>query len=453
MSAVVLLAYGFDVGAGFIKEDATWIMRSRVDAVPDLVRLGTETGGFFRPVVGLSFAVNHWVAGGRPAGYGWINLLLALAAAAAAYRFGRAVGLGRGAALFMAALWILNFHGIGMAVLWLSGRTALLLVLFSLLSASAAARDRITATTFFALLAMGSKEEGVLLPLILMGVWWLRPSGPRSRGRTIAFAGALAVAWCAYGIARSFSDAYTPDAAPAFYTFTAAPAVVGDNLAEYADRALTLPAAATLLALAIGRSVVRPPPQCIRLLLLSACWLGAGFGLTIFLPARSSLYVLLPSVGAVLAAAAMVDAAWASFTLPRQRALAALAALLPLAFVPVYWQRNQRWTELGETSARTVAAFAELAPAASQPWTAIVLDDPAIRANVASALGWGLPDTVELVTGKRPHVWIAPPPLDIDEREIVTLPPTADAILGFREGDVVRLPDRPVTPLKGAEFR
>jgi hypothetical protein len=449
---VVLAAYGGDVGRAFIKEDANWIIRSRIEDASDVARLVTDTGGFFRPVVGLSFAVNHWMFRGAPAGYGWTNLLLACGVALALFRLARVLGLGSAAATLAASLWILNFHGITMGLLWLSGRTALLLSLFSVLAATAAAQQRIFPMAVCALLAMASKEEGVLLPVILIAVVWLRPQGPPPRDRLAGIVSSLVVVWIVYGVVRFVSDAYTPANAPAFYTFSTEPRHLWGNAIEYADRALTLSAGVTVIALAIGGRWVKLSDVDRRLVLLGGVWLAAGFALTILLPARSSLYALFPSIGGALASATVLGAAWSSIPVRRQGALAILALVLPVTFVPVYWQRNKRWTELADISSETIATFRALAPSAPQGWRVIILDDRSTRANVASALGWGLTDTVELVTGRRPHVWIVPPPPDINPVEIVTSPERADAVLELRESRLVRRPSDGLTVMRAGEY-
>lgn len=93
VALVVAAAYGADAGSGFIKEDAVWVMRSRFSSVSDVQRLFTDTGGFFRPVVALSFALDYAVFGANPLGYGWTNLLVAVAATAAVYRLAVALTL------------------------------------------------------------------------------------------------------------------------------------------------------------------------------------------------------------------------------------------------------------------------------------------------------------------------------------------------------------------------
>lgn len=446
VALVVAAAYGADAGSGFIKEDAVWVMRSRFSSVSDVQRLFTDTGGFFRPVVALSFALDYAVFGANPLGYGWTNLLVAVAATAAVYRLAVALTLPRGAALFAASLWVLNFHGIGMAVLWLSGRTALLLVLFSTLAATAAARGRIAASCGWALVAMLCKEEAVLLPAILFAIAWGRGT------RVKTFGAALAGTLLAYALLRSQSNAMTPLNAPPYYTFTFTAALIRKNLLEYADRTLTLACVAILLALVVTRRMPRLDPGDRRMVRLGAIWMAAAFGLTMFLPVRSSLYACFPSIGAALAAAAVVRPVWLAATLPQRRALSALAIVLPLAFVPIYRERNRRWTELGGISRGVVLEFSDLATTAPEPWLVVVVDERVTSSNVASAVGWALPDTVQLATGRRPRVWITPPPPESSNAEHVMPPASPSTVLVVRGTTVTRLGPGEWTPRPAAVF-
>jgi hypothetical protein len=61
-----------------------------------------------------------------------------------------------------------------------------------------------------------------------------------------------------------------------------------------------------------------------------------------------------------------------------------------------------------------------------------------VRANIAAAIA--IPDAVELAIGKRgPHVWLIPPPADMDAREWVTPPSNPDAVLALRAGRIVQV--------------
>jgi len=60
----------------------------------------------------------------------WSGLLLLLTAAAVLGSLAVAFGMSRGSAIVAAGLWALNFHGIEMPLLWISGRTALLVTTF-----------------------------------------------------------------------------------------------------------------------------------------------------------------------------------------------------------------------------------------------------------------------------------------------------------------------------------
>lgn len=161
--AALLAIYGPGIGRGFIKDDFVWIAQNRTEGPADLLVPFLQAPDFYRPVVALSFAADWRLFGVEPLGYGLTNLALLLAAAVALGRLAVALGLPRGGAFAAAAVWSLNFHGINMALLWISGRTSLLATLFALLAAGAFVRQRPQAAGW-ALLAMLSKEEAVLLP-------------------------------------------------------------------------------------------------------------------------------------------------------------------------------------------------------------------------------------------------------------------------------------------------
>jgi hypothetical protein len=80
------------------------------------------------------------------------------------------------ALLSPARLWILNFHGINTAVLWLSGRTALLLTLFRSLRGDCDGAESSVPDVRVRAAGDGSKEEGVLLPIVLLSIVVLHPS-------------------------------------------------------------------------------------------------------------------------------------------------------------------------------------------------------------------------------------------------------------------------------------
>ena len=93
-----LAVYAPAAGQGFVRDDYAWILQSRIGSLADLVRVLTSDIGFYRPVVGLTFAFNYWLSGSSPAGYGLTNVALALGCAGAIAWLARSLGLPRGAA-------------------------------------------------------------------------------------------------------------------------------------------------------------------------------------------------------------------------------------------------------------------------------------------------------------------------------------------------------------------
>ncbi|PYR56044.1 MAG: hypothetical protein DMF85_17770 [Acidobacteria bacterium] len=243
----------------------------RTSGLRDAAALFSKSIGFYRPVVSLTFAADAALFGTQPLGYGLTNLALAALSAALLYLLLRALSLPTGAALFGSALWLFNPHGMNTAILWTSGRTALLLTAFALGAALAMVRGRPVWFLVCLAGALLSKEEAVTLPVILL-VWRLALRGRRVAPVSSLFVwigGSLAVI-AAYAILRSLSGAMTPSTAPYYYAFTADPRLIARNVFEYLDRAATLPAGVTALALLLmsagsrGSRAATPSPSSYR---------------------------------------------------------------------------------------------------------------------------------------------------------------------------------------------
>lgn len=223
--ACVGLIYLPDCGLGFIKDDYAWIASSRLADWSAIVRLfHTSPMGFYRPLVSLSFGVEGLFFGLNPLPYGLTNLALTLAAAAGIGWLLVRLGFTPAVALFAASVWILNFHGIGMAILWTSGRTSLLATLFAVAAACAFSASRPGACGVLTFLALLCKEEPLLLP-VAFAAWTVidridPAEAPRQESRRqwrSVLASAIAVA--AYLVMRLQSGAMTPSTAPAYYQY------------------------------------------------------------------------------------------------------------------------------------------------------------------------------------------------------------------------------------------
>lgn len=383
-----LIAYAADVGRGFISDDFAWILHGRLGGGDDLRRIFTSSVGFFRPLVSLSFGLNYAALGLTPRGFGFTNLLLAVACAAGIVALARQLGLRVGAALVAAALWLFNFHGIGMALLWLSGRTSLLLTLFSVLAAIAFLRGRWSLAAAAAGAAMLSKEEAALLP-VMFTVWWLAQRRHMTRPVRSALTQVLPL-WAilaAYLVLRFSSGAFWPTNAPSFYAPTLDPARLWQSLIEYGDRTFTF----SLLAILAASLAVRSLPQWkggfARILPFAISWLICGFAVTFFLPVRSSLYAVFPSVAVVIAAAAVIESTLAALQPSARLRLAWLGVLTLTLLVPVYWMRNERWTSLAELSSAVVAQLNDVRADLPVGTTIIIRDDMTTRTNLSTA--WG----------------------------------------------------------------
>lgn len=405
LTAAWLAAYTPTISGGFIKDDFGWIYHSRLSGWSSLSSIFANAQVFYRPVVQLSFGLTEVLFGTNPVPYALTNLGLGIACAVAIYHLARTLGLASWAALAAAAVWAFNFHGINMAIAWMSGRTSLLGTLFSVLAAIALWRNRSLAAGAFAFAAFLSKEEVVALPLIFT-IWLMIDR--RSLRASIAPWIALGV----YFVLRGLSGAVGITDAPPYYQFTFDPVHVATNIIEYADRSMTL---GTLMVIATSLALRRLPDATTiawRVLWMGAVWLVCGFAATIWLPVRSSLYAVFPSVGFAMVVSCLLTA-MVRHAEPRQAWRVAMVGLvLPYLLLPVYWQRNVRWTELRSLSTATIRAIQ--ADALPRETLVVLEDDLSHRANFRHVFGALLHEAAALHFDNRLVLWIEPPPPEID---------------------------------------
>ena len=447
MPALALAAaYLPHLGRGFLKDDFAWLLGSRVDGLTAVPELFARHNGFYRPLVSLSFTLSQAWFGLDPWPYGLSNLLLVAFIAWAIAALMLALGASRGVALAAASLWALNPHGIGMAVLWISGRTSLLVTLFAVLAARAFVKGRPVGAAAFTLLALLSKEEAVLLPPILF-VWGGSSSREESRFDWRAAARRswpLLVPLAIYVLMRSRTTAFLPWSAPAFYAPTLSPATLARNVLEYLDRACTFAAACVIVASLLAGRRTRLDARERRWVLMGAAWLIGGYGLTAFLPVRSSLYAVFPGVGAAVAAAACLSGIARSADAQGSRRLQLAAAALPFLLLPLYWSRNLRLAREAEFAAQVLADLRAAAPDFSAGRLVVLEDAPGGRRTLATAFGSLILPAVRVATGvEHARVWVEPP---LPEARAIGLEPPGDGPLvryALREGRLVRQEPKP----------
>lgn len=204
----IILAYAPTLSGGFLLDDHSLVEKNpflkELKPVADyfLLEDGVDRSqwgesyhtGYYRPLVSLSYALDHWLWGNRPAGFRATNLAMHMATCLVLLglvrRHGRR-GWGGTAAVLLFALHPVNTE----AVAWISSRNNVLATLFSLLALSAyTATDgrhgakRLLAPLWFAL-ALFSKEFGVmLLPILFV---WNRTLGEKRRSPVAEIVGYL----------------------------------------------------------------------------------------------------------------------------------------------------------------------------------------------------------------------------------------------------------------------
>jgi len=388
--------YAPDLGHGFVRDDFEWMESSHIASTSDLARIFTHAPGFYRPLVSLTFSADYAIWDLNPRGYAATNVVLFALVAGLIYRVARTLGLPPAAALLASALWAFDIHAPRMALLWISGRTALMLCIFALATADAVLRERYKTAGVLCLLALLSKEEAALLPAIMTAfVWWSH------RGRTELVSTLKATSWlwaalAIYAVLRINSGAFGPDNLPAHYPVTADPRAFIRNVGEYAVRAGLISSIAALVVTLAARLSSPLQPSERQAIVFGALWIAGFFGLTLFAANRSDLYALTPSIGFALAASALASCGLRSNA--RRFRIASVGLIVAVfALIPVYWQRDERWVAPADVSASVIGALTTEAPSTAR--RILLLDDVTMRYGLESAFGTLLPAAVHLFKG------------------------------------------------------
>src|SRR5205807_1556106 len=170
----------------------------------------------------------------------------------------------------------------------------------------------------------------------------------------------------------------------------------------------------------------------VRVIAAAAVWFVAGYAITVFLPIRSSLYAVFPSVGAAIACGALVESIRARAIASNRVVVpleAAIAASLILA-TPLYQERNDRWVEPARLSHRALTVIQRTTPPLPERGVIVLHDvrDPA--SSFSGAFGTLATEAVHLYTGRDVSTWIEPRQADWQFRDL-TPPDTQSVVAHF----------------------
>jgi len=424
--------YADALGHGFVKDDFRWIAAADVHSAGDLQHIFATNVGFYRPLVTLSFAIDRAIWGLDPRGYAVTNLILLMACGGLLLVLSRRLSVLWPVSLFAVATWLFNFHGINMALLWISGRTALLLCMFSIAAVLAWLRGWRLAAALLTFAAMLCKEEAIVLPLVLplLGVVTASERS-RSARRALLQSWPLWAVAILYLVMRMQSGAFGLSDAPAYYRLTLDPRRVVKNAGEYLDRGATWPAIAAVLMFLFTPRGTSFNHEERRVIQFGAVWFVSMYAITVFLPVRSSLYAVAPSIGSALAAAAF--ASRAQRVAPHRFARVSIALIVgAAALIPVYRMRNQGLVEPANLSTQATAELRRAAQGRRDVREIVLVDDADAPVTLEDAFGGLTPDMVHLFVSPDVHVSTSRDagPLEVANEDVM--------VFRLREGRLVQ---------------
>ena len=132
-----------------------------------------------------------------------------------------------------------------------------------------------------------------------------------------------------------------------------------------------------------------------RVVWFGVVWFVLMFAITVFLPVRSSLYAVAPSIGSALAAAAFASRAQRASSYRFARVSTALI-VLATALIPVYRMRNRGLVEPADLSTQATAELRRGAQRDPAVREIVLVDDRDAPVTLEDAFGALAPDAVHL---------------------------------------------------------
>ena len=158
-----------------------------------------------------------------------------------------------------------------------------------------------------------------------------------------------------------------------------------------------------------------------------------------FLPARSSLYAVFPSVGSAIAVAALLLDRWVTVDRTCQQRAIVAGLCAPFLLWPLYAARNRPAVREAELSTATLDAVREAARRAGAGAAILLVDDRRARPSFDNAFGTLAQEASDLMVQPGVEVWIEPPPTDA-ARASLRPARRPDVVLALRNGKVLPEP-------------
>lgn len=379
----VALNYGWSTAFGFVNDDYLWIEAVRASDGVSWWRalvVSPFNHNFVRPLVQVSFYLNHMVGGVQPFVYHLTNVGLQAVNVCLLWRL--ASDLLRSPTAGLAAALLFAVHPThGDVVAWISGRADLLATAFVLGALLLHRNGRWAAAALTFGLGLLSKESALCFPLLVVLTDWLAPRNARRSNALVTYVVVLLLYACLrYAVVDSFMAGVVGAARLAHGQVEVAAWSTLKQIAGAARFLLNplplsgwtaVPAAGLLFCAAVLISPVAERRQV---------WLAGGWIAIAFLPFLplawiAGRYMYLATVGWVILLVHLGRSVWAS--LGSQAWLRAACAVVTVAWTVTsivgLQSVNERFRRNGELSERIIDMIvAEVRE--PQPGTLFIVD-------------------------------------------------------------------------------
>ena len=422
-----LFIYIEHVGTGFIKDDFNWLGNVIADGEVDYLKPFSESTGFYRPLISLSFGIQYQIHGMNPRPYGVFNLFIHILNILLIFLILFRNEETRSFALLVTALFALNAKANRMAIGWISARTTLLCSFFLLLAfylfqnlqkVRIKKNKNLIKTTiyyisiniiFFA--ALLSKETALGMPFFVFIYTFVvskKKIGISKISERLYGAGKSIMIFLfpliLYFLLRLNSDAFTPVNAPDFYRYTFSPLMILKNISEYIIRAGMLDIIIAVFLFATIPFITKKSKQKQKIdsspLMPGVIWFICFLLPSLLIPVRSDLYAYFPQIGFHLVFIASIFIVFKNLKLKKTEHL--YKVLIPLLLIITVWISHLfiKATEIGRRGQNSVLfsnqIITTISTTKSKKRLCIVDKDIANKHSPLNTVSYGFPELLNL---------------------------------------------------------
>ncbi len=230
LALAIVVTMGRSVANGFVYDDVSAIVQNTHVTAADWVSIPGSTywlGTLWRPLTTAGFALQWAAFGGQPWGFHLVSLLACFVAALLLVALLERLGASRAIAAVVGVLFVVHpvhvevvANVVGQSELWVAISLLAATLVYLSFAPAGAQPERVVVLLAIVALGITAKEQGFVIPLLLVGAAWLRlpAATPASRTQVQALWLVTAVTGVMFLIRSRVTGAFTGETPATAFT-------------------------------------------------------------------------------------------------------------------------------------------------------------------------------------------------------------------------------------------